>query len=146
MSNLEKLKQKMMVKPIIKEKEEITVVIKGNKKPYSSKSKKKKEKEDITDDLIDKEMVDQDNIIDEEEIIIEAKEMDEKKSQHPIIIDKTNLDFDRQSIIEKLKSNKESAVRTRPVVKEYYEKIIEPIPLPPEPIRKEKKKRKIKEN
>ena len=30
MSNLEKLKQKMMVKPIIKEKEEIAVVIKGN--------------------------------------------------------------------------------------------------------------------
>ena len=44
MNNLEKLKQKLMVKPNVQERERVAVIIKGEKKTKMPEKKKKTEK------------------------------------------------------------------------------------------------------
>ena len=44
MNHLERIKQQLMVKPDIQERERVAVVIKGEKKPKAIKEKKKAEK------------------------------------------------------------------------------------------------------
>jgi hypothetical protein len=88
MSYLEKLKQQMMVKPDMHEKQHVSVIIKGNK-PIIRKS-------NITD-LANTDLF--------------------KEIKKPIIIDKTDQEFDRNSIIEKLKSNKTLTVNIKTIGK-----------------------------
>ena len=91
MNNLEKLKQKMMIKPKVEEREKIAVVIKSQKKAKVVAKDldlaKEKEEEPETPLLI-----------------------------APIIVDETHKGFDRNTLLDKLKQSKLSKVSIKPII------------------------------
>ncbi len=129
MNPLEALKQKLQVKPVVKEKERIAVVIKGEKqKPGAPRPKVTKQKaEDLEEFVPEVEEVEKDMV---KEPVIAVK--------GPIIVDKTDKGFDRTSLLEKLKASKMSKVSFKPLIEQIEEsKTIEPIL--PAPIKRAKK-------
>ena len=100
MNNLEKLKQKMMIKPKVEEREKIAVVIKSQKKakPVAKDS-------DLGQDEATKEP--------EEE---EKQPLAATLLVAPIIVDETNKGFDRNTLLEKLKQSKLSKVSIKPII------------------------------
>ena len=98
MNNLEKLKQKMMIKPKVEEREKIAVVIKSQKKAK---------------------LVAKDLGLDEA-----AKEPAEEKEKEPeatllvapIIVDETHKGFDRNTLLDKLKQSKLTKVSIKPII------------------------------
>ena len=149
MNNLEQLKQKLMVKPNVQERERVAVVIKGDKKPRKIKApteKKKTEKtlgqqlEEGVADLGEQiseiqqiegilpSKVDMDEPkMEEEEEEEEEEEQEEvvEKTGRPIIIDKTEQGYDMDALLKKLAENKKSKVTVKPII-EIEEKTIEP--------------------
>jgi hypothetical protein len=138
MNHLEQLKKQLMVKPNIQERERVAVVIKGDKKPRKPMvpiEKKKTEK----------------NIGDELEEIVAEEEKDEKEeieykqeqeiTRHPIIVDKTDIGYDRQALLKRLAESKKTKVTIKPIV-EMEQKIVEPVA--PTPLVKKAKKIEIK--
>ena len=111
---LEALKQKMMVKPQVEERQRIAVIIKGQQPVKKRKQDKEQDKEQDKDKPISE--------------IIEEK-IEEKK--RPLIVDETQKGFDRESILQKLK---ESKMTKKPI--QETKQVIEPIP---EPVKKAKK-------
>jgi hypothetical protein len=92
MSNLEKLKQKMMIKPKVEEREKVAVVIKTVKAPKKSTA-----------------------------MISESKEVEGEKNNKgiigvPLIVDETNKGFDRNTLLDKLKQSKLTKVSVKPVI------------------------------
>jgi hypothetical protein len=92
MSNLEKLKQKMMIKPKVEEREKVAVVIKTVKAPKKSTA-----------------------------MISESKEVEGEKDNKgfigvPLIVDETNKGFDRNTLLDKLKQSKLTKVSVKPVI------------------------------
>lgn len=120
MNNLEKIKQKLMVKPNIQERERVAVIIKGEKQTNIARTKNKPEKniaETIEEGVI--ELGEQISTIQELEGILptkfiqeETEETEEKKG--PIIVDETKKGFNREALLKKLAENKKNIV----VVKE----------------------------
>jgi len=92
MNNLEKLKQKMMIKPKVDEREKIAVVIKSQKKAK---------------------LVAKDLDLDEAE---EEKAPGATLLIAPIIVDETHKGFDRNTLLDKLKQSKLSKVSIKPVI------------------------------
>jgi hypothetical protein len=135
MSNpLEEIKQKLMIKPKVEERERVAVVIKGEKKPRKpivAKKDKSEAAEVVASVLSDPS--------EEEGIVNEILAKTAKpKMAAPLIVDETNKGFDREALLKKLKESKMIKVVTKPHIEEIEEKkIIEPI-LPP-PIKKAKK-------
>ena len=100
MSHLEALKQKLMVKPTLEERQRIAIVIKGDK------TTKK-----------------QTNIP-----IPKEKTTEPTLKNVPIIVDETNKGYDRQTLLKKLAESKMSKVTTRPIIEvTESHKTIEPI-------------------
>ena len=123
MSNLEKLKQKMMIKPKVEEREKVAVVIKR----VNNVSKK------VNPPIVtNKQKVEEEN----EEI------KKDSELNVPIIVDETNKGFDRKTLLDKLKQSKLIKVSMKPVI-EMNEKINEKIESvskkPEEKIKKAKK-------
>ena len=111
MNHLEQIKQQLMVKPDIQERERVAVVIKGEKKPRALKEKKK------TEPNLDKKFLK--GITDMGEQIAEIEKIEgilpididipkifkvkddeeegekEETNKRPLIIDKTNQGYDR---------------------------------------------------
>jgi hypothetical protein len=137
MNHLEQLKQQLMVKPNIQERERIAVVIKGDKKPRKPMAiiEKKKREKNIGDE--------QEEIVEEE--IEEKEEMEDKQEQEttrrPIIVDKTDIGYDRQALLKRLAESKKTKVTIKPIV-EMEQKIVEPVA--PTPVVKKAKKIEIK--
>ena len=111
MNPLELLKQKLMVKPTIEEREHVAVVIKGDKKPTL---KKREKKEDM-------------KVEEEEEEEEEYKIV--PKTTAPLIIDETHKGYDRAALMKKLAESKLIKVTIKPIIeKSEAKKVVEPIP------------------
>ena len=128
MNPLAALKEKLMIKPNVEERERVAVVIKGVKKerkPRAPKIKAAKVKEDIEEDI--EEDVEEEKPISEK--IIEEEE--EEKQQGPLIVDETEKGYDREALIKKLMESKKIKVTVKPNVQISEEKkVSKPIPLP----------------
>jgi hypothetical protein len=146
MNHLEQLKQQLMVKPDVKERERVAVVIKGEKKQRKIKAptaKKKTEKtigEQIEEGIADlgeqiSEIQQMEGILPAKVDIAESEEEDEQddteigKNRRPIIIDRTQEGYDIKSLLKKLAESKKTKVTIKPVL-EIGEKEIEPISGP----------------
>ena len=116
MNPLARIKEKLMVKPNVEERERVAVVIKGVKKPRIQRepkttvpatNEKGEEKEEGETDT------------------------DEPEKTVPVIVDETKNGFDRLALFKKLAESKKLMVSIKPVFKETEErKTAEPIPLP----------------
>ena len=139
MNPLEALKQKLMVKPTVEEREKVAVVIKGEKP-----NKKKgivpdqpiiKEKVTIQEPLNKIEIIQEKKEPEEPETIQERTEIKEletvaeqPQTQGPIIVDETHRWFDRLTLLQKLKENRMTKVTMKPEFEEFEKKKeIEPI-------------------
>jgi hypothetical protein len=138
MNPLAALKEKLMIKPNVEERERVAVVIKGVKKerkPRAPKIKaaKVQEEQDEEQDVEEKPI--------SEKIILEQSESDEEEKQAgPLIVDETEKGYDREALIKKLLESKKIKVTVKPNVQISEEKKgFEPVPLPPTEGKKVKK-------
>jgi hypothetical protein len=131
MNPLAALKEKLMVKPNVEERERVAVVIKGVKnerKPRAPKIKAAKVQEEK-----DEEEEDEEDKPISEKIILEQSESDEEEKQAgPLIVDETEKGYDREALIKKLMESKKIKVTVKPnVLISEDKKVFEPVPLPP---------------
>ena len=128
MNPLVALKEKLMIKPNVEERERVAVVIKGVKKerkPRAPKIKTAKVEEDLEEDVEEDEEK-------TEKIILEQSESDEEKQEGPLIVDETEKGYDREALLKKLMESKKIKVTIKPSVQISEErKNYEPVPLPP---------------
>jgi len=126
MNPLATLKEKLMIKPNVEERERVAVVIKGVKnerKPRAPKIKAAKVEEEVEEEGEGKD----DNPI-SEKIILEEEE---DKHVVPLIVDETEKGYDREALIKKLMESKKIKVTVKPNIQIYEDKrISEPVPLP----------------
>jgi len=126
------IKEKMMLKPVIEERERVAVLIKGVKKPRKIRTKTEKKREAKEEELEEEELEDEESIV------------------GPIIEMQTDRGFDRKALTEKLAKNKKIKVTIKPILEVTEEKrFSEPIPLPEVEIKAKKltaKKRLIIED
>jgi hypothetical protein len=113
MNHLEQLKQKMMVKPDVQERERVAVVIKGEKK--TRKHKVQTEKKSVVDELEEgvldlgeqiSEIQEIQGILPTKVAFEEKEELVKKQTEHPIIVDKRQQGYDRAALLKKLAENK----------------------------------------
>jgi hypothetical protein len=157
MNNLEKLKQKLMVKPDVQERERVAVVIKGDKSPRKLKipiDKKQVEKtiaEQLEEGVTDlgeqiSEIQNMEGILPSKVELEKEEEKEEeeefKKTGRPVIIDRTEQGYDMETLLKKLAESKKSKVTIRPIV-EIEQKTVEPPVI--KPVVKKAKKLDIKQ-
>lgn len=136
MNPLDKLKQKMMVKPTVQEREKVRVVIKGEKK--GKKAKK------IEGPVIDVEIGEEKTEPDSADLEVEVgEEEEEEREEKPkmVIIDATDQGFDRETLMQRLAENKKRKVTMKPLLEEEEKEEKEPIPAPQ--VKKAKKAKKV---
>lgn len=126
MNHLEHLKQQLMVKPDVKERERVAVVIKGSeiqRKPKIATAKTigTQLEEGLTD--LGEQISEIQQIEGILPVKIDIEEPEGEKTKRPLIIDKTEEGFDRRTLLKKLAESKKTKVTIRPVL----EKEIEPI-------------------
>ena len=127
MNPLAALKEKLMIKPNVEERERVAVVIKGVKKERKPRAPKIKAAK-VEEEQGKKEDDEEEKPI--SETIIEEEE--EEKQQGPLIVDETEKGYDREALLKKLMESKKIKVTIKPSVQISEEKkISEPIPLPP---------------
>lgn len=156
MNHLEPLKQKLMIKPTVEERERVAVVIKGEKPARKQKNPTNKKSEKTIGEKLEEGIVDLSEKISESENVegvmlqladvedeIEELEKynDNEDRNRPTIVDKTHEGYDRQALLKKLAESKKTKVTIKPLI-EIEEKKIEPIP---QPIVKKAKKIEIKQ-
>ena len=140
MNNLEKLKQKLMVKPNIQERERVAVIIKGENKTAAPQTKKKTEKsiaKKLEEGVIELgEQISQiQNIEGILPTIIDVKEHQEEQEkeldiQRPLIVDETQKGYDRNALLKKLVENKKNIVTIKePIAEEKITFIEAKIPV-----------------
>jgi hypothetical protein len=134
MNHLEQLKQQLMVKPNVQQRERVAVVIKGNKNIHTKK------RENTIGEDIEKGITDLGEQISQIQQIegilpltVDFKEPEEpkEKEEHrrPLIIDKTQNGYDRKALLTKLAESKKTKVTIKPLV-EMEENKVEEIVLP----------------
>ena len=145
MNHLEQLKQKLMIKPTVEERERVVVVIKGEKKhrkPKAQVSKKPTDKtigEKLEEGVVDlSEQISKiqkvqgilPTYVDAEDIEeLQEEEPEQAETGRPIIIDKTQEGYDRAALLKKLAESKKTKVTIKPLI-EIEEKKFEPITEP----------------
>ena len=137
MNHLEKIKQQLMVKPDVQERERVAVVIKGEKRHRKPRVQTDKKKDKTIGKQIEEGIIDlseQISEIQEREgilpVSVDVEESEEEESSgRPIIIDKTDVGYDRKALLDKLAESKKTKVTIKPLV-EIEQKIIEPAPTP----------------
>ena len=135
MNHLEQLKQQMMVKPNIQDRERKAVVIKVDKKSRKAIAPKKTIGEEIEEGIIDlseqiSQMQQTEGILPVSIDIDESKTAaKEKPNGRPIIEDRTDIGYDRDALLKRLAESKMTKVTVKPHV-EVEEKIIEPAATP----------------
>jgi hypothetical protein len=161
MNHLEQLKQKLMVKPDVKERERVAVVIKGDNRQKTPRAPTFKKDVNKTEGSVAKTIGEQleegitdlgEQISEIQQIqgilptkvdIEEPEEFEEvEKTGRPLIIDKTQEGYDRATLLKKLAESKKTKVTIKPVL-EIEEKEIE---KPLEPVVKKAKKIDIKKS
>jgi hypothetical protein len=137
------LKEKLMIKPNVEERERVAVVIKGVNKPIKAPIKAPKKQK-----IVEREEGEVSDDNEEEEGEVKEKKpkqnLEETEKQAkifgPTIVDETHKGFDRNALLQKLAENKKLKVTIQPVFKISEEKkVTEPIPLPPPPSKRAKK-------
>jgi hypothetical protein len=109
MNPLAKIKEKLMIKPNVEERERVAVVIKGVKRQRIAKPK----------------MEELEQVVEEEPVI------EEKEEKAPLIVDETDRGFDRSTLLLKLADSKRNKVTIKPIVQVSQEaRVSEPVPLP----------------
>lgn len=142
MNPLERLKEKLKVKPNIEERQKVAVIIKGEKRP------KKRAKRDIDVDVpiieieVGEEKAEPDSSLIEVEIDEETHEEHMKKNKMTIV-DKTDSGFDRESLMKKLMENKQHKVTVKPIL-EKIEEVEEPVSVAPTIVEPKKPKKLTK--
>jgi hypothetical protein len=142
MNPLEKIKQKLMIKPTVEERQKIAVVIKGEKQT-KKRVREEKEPESLIEIEIGEEKAEPDASI----IDIDFGEEDEEEKKEPSksliqIVDEREKGFDREALLKKLAENKKTKVVTKPAVKIQQEE--EKIVVEPPQQKKAKKVEKMK--
>ena len=123
MNPLAALKEKLMIKPNVEERERVAVIIKGITKPGKIRAPPKKldKEEDIEDKTEQKE-----------------EEEEEQKIQ-PMIVDETQKGYDRAALFKKLEENKKIKVTVKHTIQQSEKnQNIEPVTLAV-PVKKPKK-------
>ena len=134
MNHLEQLKQQLMVKPDVKERERVAVVIKGEKKQRKKPPTAKEKTDKTIGEQIEEGVTDLGEQISEIQYIqgilpakVDIEEPDDieevEKPGRPLIIDKTQEGYDRETLLKKLTESKKTKVTIRPVL-EFEEKEI----------------------
>jgi hypothetical protein len=128
MNPLEALKQKLMVKPTVEERERVAVVIKGEKRPTKPRVPgPPKTNQNETSKVLEGKEKEEGEEKEKEE---EQEEVGEK-TVGPIIVDETQKGYDRATLLNKLKESKLTKVLVKPVIEATeVNKVITPIPLP----------------
>jgi len=117
MNPLAELKEKLIIKPNVEDRERVAVVIKGVKKPRILKLKTVEEKNDDTKEH----NITEDNRKNEENIEESDKE-DTKNIGEMVIVDETKNGFDRNALLKKLAESKKLKVTVKPVIQISEEK------------------------
>ena len=134
MNYLATLKEKLMVKPNVEERERVAVVIKGLKKTRKPRAANIKEDEEVEEDEED-----EDEEVEEEKITKLKMGLKEQKYE-PLIVDETQKGYDREALLKKLAESKKNKVIIKPLIQISEEKkIAEPIIKTPIPPKKAKK-------
>ena len=94
MNPLDKLKQKLMVKPTLEERERVAVVIKGEKTPIKRKAQTEQNKSVVE---TEKQIAEKPYVEGDEE------EINEQPKKLPIIVNETQKGYDRVTLLKKLK-------------------------------------------
>ena len=127
MNPLAKLKEKLLVKPTVEDREKVAVVIKGVKK-HIKLIDLKKQKEDVEAKPGEEGKVLSEEIIKEKE---SEDEEEEDKKATPLIVDETKKGYDRVALFKKLLESKKLKVTIKPILEVSEEKkYSEPLPLP----------------
>ena len=125
MNPLAALKEKLMIKPNVEDRERVAVVIKGikkHRKPKVPKKVEEKEGEEEEKELEEKDVA--------EEKDIEVIEDEQPITNAPVIVDETEKGFDRDALKKKLLESKKLKVTVKETVKVSEEKkVSETIPL-----------------
>ena len=150
MNHLEQLKQQLMIKPDVKEREHVAVVIKGEKRQKKPKIAIEKKKTDTNiAELFEEGITGLGEQISEIQqiqgilpVTVDLDEFEEKddevgKQKRPVIIDKTHEGYDTEALFKKLAENKKTKVTVKPVLE------IEAKEIQKEPERVVKKAKKI---
>jgi hypothetical protein len=124
MNHLEELKQKLMVKPTVQERERVAVVIKGDKTLKVPRKKTQKTpgiktnlpREEEGDKEGDKEEGEKEEGVKEEAEDEGEEEQEETIKKRPLIVDETDKGFDRESLLKKLKESKLTKVSVKPTI------------------------------
>jgi len=118
MNPLAALKEKMILKPKVEDRERVAVVIKGVKRHRKGTPEKKQ-----------LELTGEKEELEEREQGTELEEQSEKKE--PLIVDETEKGFDHATFQKKLEENKKLKVTVKPIIEVSKEKeTSEPIALP----------------
>ena len=121
MNPLAALKEKLMIKPNVEDRERVAVVIKGVKKQRKPKVPKKYEEKEDEEEEKKGEV---------EEKGIELIEDEQPITNAPLIVDETEKGFDRDALKKKLLESKKLKVTVKETVKVSEEKkAYEPVPL-----------------
>ena len=132
MNPLAALKERLMIKPNVEERERVAVVIKGVKKrnkPEDIGKKTLKKAKELEEGEVSEE---QDEREEGEELYKIEFEEEAAKKATPLIVDETERGFDRNALLQKLAENKKLKVTIQPVLKVSEEKrASEPVPIPP---------------
>lgn len=129
MNPLEKLKQKMMVKPTVQEREKVLVVIKGEKKDKK-----------IEGPVIELEIGEEKAEPQSGDLEVEfGEEQPEELKKKMVIIDATDQGFDREALMKRLEQNKKRKVTMKPLLEEEEVRMT---PIVPE-VKRAKKAKKV---
>ena len=144
MNPLAALKEKMMIKPNVEERERVAIVIKGVKQPKKTAAEKKPRPDNSTVVKAPKLVLeaDEETAIEEEAVKeAEKKQKVEAKTAGPVIIDATEKGFDREALLKKMAESQKLKVTFKPTVEAAEVKAT--IPVLPEPVKKPVKVSKI---
>uniref|UniRef100_A0A6C0LLX9 Helicase ATP-binding domain-containing protein n=1 Tax=viral metagenome TaxID=1070528 RepID=A0A6C0LLX9_9ZZZZ len=110
MNNLDILKQKMMIKPIVQDRELVAVLIKGTKNKTNRTVDPSLQTEEVEEKEEEK---DESDVEEKEEGTEEKEEKSKEANKRPLIIDESYKQFDRNSVLEKLKQSTLTKVADR---------------------------------
>ncbi len=142
MNPLAALKEKMMIKPNVEERERVAIVIKGVKQPKKTAAEKKPRPDNPV--VKAPKLVleaDEETAIEEESVKEKAVKDVEAKTLGPVIVDATEKGFDREALLKKMAESQKLKVTFKPTVEAAEVKAT--IPVVPEPIKKPVKVSKI---
>jgi hypothetical protein len=142
MNPLAMLKEKLMIKPNVEEREHVAVVIKGLKTPRkqnipkkADNEQKEKPQEDADKDADTDEDKDDVGTNQIAKLILEEtenKEEEEVDNKRPVIIDETEKGYDRNALLKKLAESKKSKVSVKQTIQNAEEnQSVEPIIVAP---------------